>query len=516
MKKFFHIINVLVFFTAAINVNTSQLYAKTKNKWLEIQQKGHNAVVQIFCHNVITDLIIPFRMPEEKSSCSSGFFIKQNNNFFIVTNAHAVGTQKEVYFCLPAAGNRPFKAYVLSIAPERDLALLKPIKKFNHYMQEYFGSIHYLELADSDMVAITDEVLALGYPLGQQGIKGTKGVVSGWHQGLIQTDAPINPGNSGCPLLSRDGKVIGITCSGIPQAQNVGYFIPVNELKLILPALHEHALVKKPFLGILSINATDAMTDFLGNPRPGGCYVVEVIKDSPLYKAGVQSGDMIYEIDGHKLDIYGDMQVDWFFDKVSLIDYVARLAIGQTVNLVLYRNGERKELEVDFDYSQDLPIRHIYPGYDKIDYRVFGGMVIMPLSLNHVAIFEKHAPGLQRYCKLKNQVEPRLIITHIFSNTALHLSRTIAPGVVINKINDKQVKTLEDFDQALSDSITSGYLTLNVVDTITKASDSIPVVLLFEELLKEEITLLQTYHYPLLESTKQLFEKAGYADALNH
>ena len=71
------------------------------------------------------------------------------------------------------------------------------------------------------------------------------------------------------------------------EAQNIGYAIPINDLKIVLPDLYKVKLLRKPFLGILSDNATDNLTDYLGNPAPGGCYVVEIVKGSPLDKAGI-------------------------------------------------------------------------------------------------------------------------------------------------------------------------------------------------------------------------------------
>ena len=88
-------------------------------------------------------------------------------------------------------------------------------------------------------------------------------------------------------------------------------------------------LLRKPFLGVLFNNATDSLTEYLGNPQPGGCYVVEVVPGSTLDKAGIKRGDMIYEINGNRLDIFGEMNVPWAEDKVSLVDYVRAFRLGK-------------------------------------------------------------------------------------------------------------------------------------------------------------------------------------------
>src|SRR3990172_3602858 len=129
--------------------------------------------------------------------------------------------------------------------------------------------------------------------------------------------AAINPGSSGGPLLNVRGEVVGINSSGVTEAQNIGYIIPINDLKVVLADLHKVKLLHKPFLGVLFNNATEEMVEFMGNPLPGGCNVVEVIKGSTLDRAGVESGDMIYEINGHPVDIYGEMKMPFSEDKVS-------------------------------------------------------------------------------------------------------------------------------------------------------------------------------------------------------
>src|SRR5205807_3208889 len=114
-------------------------------------------------------------------------------------------------------------------------------------------------------------VLALGYPLGQQSLKSTNGIVSGREYNMIQISNAINPGSSGGPLLNTRGEVIGINTAGIVDAQNIGYAIAVNDFNIVLPDMKKTRIVRKPFLGVLFNNASAALTEFLGNPVPGGC-----------------------------------------------------------------------------------------------------------------------------------------------------------------------------------------------------------------------------------------------------
>src|SRR5262249_26829670 len=157
-----------------------------------------------------------------------------------------------------------------------DIALLRVKPAGLELIRSVLGGVPYMTFGDSDSIRRSDEVLALGYPLGQQSLKSTTGVISGHEQHMIQISAAINPGSSGGPLLNEAGEVIGINAAGITEAQNVGYAIPVNDLKIVLPDLYKTKLLRKPFLGILYNNASEALTEYLGNPQPGGCYIVEV------------------------------------------------------------------------------------------------------------------------------------------------------------------------------------------------------------------------------------------------
>ena len=475
-----------------------------KSYWRPVQEKIKDTVVQIFSQVAEFDWLQPYRTPNQYSTRGSGFFI--NDQGCIITNAHVIDQALGVWIQIPSLGRRLIGVRVVSICPERDIALLCINNEDLDYVKQNLGSIPFLPLGNSDFIYRADEVLALGYPLGHESLKSTSGVISGREQNYIQTSAPINPGNSGGPLISTAGEVIGINRAGIVEAQNVGYAIPINDLKIVLPDLYKVTLLRKPFLGIQSVNATESLTGYLGNPLPGGCYVVDVVKNSPLAKAGVRAGDMIYEMNGNQLDIYGELKMPWSEDKVSIIDYVSRIAIGQEVSLTVYRNGERQEVVVKFDHSEVLPIRKMYPGYESIDYEIFAGMVVMELTLNHVKLLINQAPGLAKYMDLKYQAESVLVVTHIFPTSQLYRSRTFSAGITLHEINGMPVKTLEDFRVSIGKGRATNYFTINAFDNLSRTSDGVLVVLPFDKIAQEEKLLSQQYHYPLSDHVKNLLE----------
>lgn len=480
--------------------------------WRPVQEQIIDTVAQVFVQAAATDLLQPYKTPTQGGGYGSGFFINEQGDF--ITNAHVVSQAKSVYVQIPSLGKRIIDMEVVGISPERDLALLRITPESLTVIQDELGQVPYLSLGDSDMVLRSDEVLALGYPLGQHSLKSTTGVVSGRERHLIQMSAAINPGSSGGPLLNAKGEVVGINSSGFTEAQNIGYAIPINDLKIVLPDLYKVKILRKPFLGVMFNNATSFLTEYLGNPAPGGTYVVEVVKDSILDRVGVKRGDMIYEINEHKVDVFGEMSASWSEDKISLIDYVSRLSIGENVKLVVYRKGVRKEFTVEFSLSAIPAVHKIYPGYESFDYEVFGGMVVMELTLNHIQLLGEQATGLSKYAELKNQGNPVIIITHIFSNSQLHRSRVISVGTTINEVNGVKIKSLEDYRKAIKKGVGEKFLTILGSDNVSRASDNIFVALPYDKILKEETKISRDNRYPLSDLAQELLRTARLQEAV--
>lgn len=468
-------------------------------QWSDIQSETRDAVVQIFSFIAQFNWLEPYTTPKQGQATGSGFFI--DNDGHIVTNAHVVDEAKALFIQVPSLGKMRFEAKILGVSPERDLALLEVTPQDLAVLKEALGTIKYLEIGNSDNVQRADEIMALGYPLGQQSLKSTTGVVSGFEHinghYFIQIDAPINPGSSGGPSVDRNGVVVGVNSAGIfgGGVQNAGYIVPSNAVRLFLKQL-DHVepnqdgikLLRKPFLGVLFNNATPALVEYLGNPPPGGLYVVETYKGSPLHKAGVQSGDMIYSINNYPIDIFGELDIPWSQDKMSIVDFVGRLMVGDTIDLVVYRDGKRKNVSFSFDQSELAPIRAIYSAYEKIEYETIGGLVVMQLALNHLPLFLQTMPELARYMELKNQLEPALIITHIFPDSVAARTRSLSTGAIISEVNGKPVKTLQEFRSAVRLGAKNKVLTI-------KTSENAFAVLPYEEITRNEQRLADTYYF---------------------
>lgn len=484
---------------------TSQVVEKVvmqHEAWRGVQEKVKDTVVQVFSQVAEIDIRQPYKTPSQYKVAGSAFFI--NDKGYLITNAHVVIQAKSVWIQIPHFGKRIFDTTIVGFAPDYDLALLRVTDEGLAAIKRELGHVPFLSLGDSDLVYRADEVMALGYPLGQESLKSTTGVISGRESNMIQMSAAINPGSSGGPLLNLKGEVVGINTAGVSEAQNVGYIIPINELKIILPTMYKEKLIRRPNLGVFFNNSTDALTEYLHNPAPGGPYIVEVTKNSTLFKAGVQRGDMIYEINGYRVDQYGEMNVPWSEDKISITDYVSRLSLGDKVNIVVYRNGKRKDITATFKQAELTPIRKVYQNFEELDYETCAGMVIMELTINHIAALVNKAPALTFFADAKNQTDPVLVVTHIFPTSYVARTRTISEGTTINEINGQLVHSLADLRQAVKKSVDTGFLTLRVSDNIMRVSDHVFVVLPFERVVAEEQQLAFDYRYPMTSLNKEL------------
>jgi len=268
----------------------------------------------------------------------SGFVITADG--LIVTNYHVVEDTDEVMVRLQG---REYEAKVVGTDPPTDLALLRV---------DVGHPLEYLALGDSDKLRTGDWVMAIGDPLGLDQTV-TVGVVSAKgrqinisnetsFENFIQTDAAINFGNSGGPLINVRGEVIGINSAINWGAENIGFAVPVNTLKQILPQLEESGSVTRGYLGILINDVDFNVAQAFGMKEPHGVLVTQVLPGQPAAKAGIEHGDIILDADGKTVDT-----------SRFLIDYVSAKGPGEKVDLKILRNG--KELSKTVELTERPP-----------------------------------------------------------------------------------------------------------------------------------------------------------------
>ncbi|MFN8204088.1 MAG: trypsin-like peptidase domain-containing protein [Solirubrobacteraceae bacterium] len=266
------------------------------------------------------------QMPSGRAT-GTGFLAR--NSTTIVTNAHVVGSAKTVEVQFGDKG-RTVNARVLGRDVSSDLAVL--------HIPNQSTSARALPIADSDGVRVGDGVVAIGNPFGLSRTA-TAGIVSatGRHitapngfdiDGVIQTDAPINPGNSGGPLLDARGRVIGVnsqiaTASGGGGNVGIGFAVPSNTLRDVVPRLQQGKKINRPFLGVST--TTDAR----------GARVVTVVPSGPADAAGIRVDDVIIGIGGHRITTP---------DEVATA--IGNAKTGDTVEIEIIRGGVHQSIDV--------------------------------------------------------------------------------------------------------------------------------------------------------------------------
>ena len=268
---------------------------------------------------------------QARLSRGTGFVISSDG--YIVTNNHVIDEVDSITVALE--DGTEFDATVVGRDPTTDIALLRV---------ETDQKLFALPLGDSNAVRPGEWVVAIGNPFGL-GHTVTAGIVSAKHrmnitrQGryddFIQTDAAINFGNSGGPLLNLSGQVIGINTAINPRANTIGFAVPINMAKEILPQLRASGHVTRGWLGVVIQHITPELSASFDLEGEEGALVSKVMPGGPAEDAGVERGDVIVEFDGQEIEDWNDLP-----------RAVARTPVGKKVDVVLMRDGKRKRLRV--------------------------------------------------------------------------------------------------------------------------------------------------------------------------
>ncbi len=264
----------------------------------------------------------------------SGFIIRGDG--YILSNNHVVESAKTIKVHLQ--DGRIFEAERIGQDPATDLSLLK--------IDPGAETLPAVPLGDSDRLAIGEWVVAIGNPMGLSHTV-TAGIVSAKgrrevrpddrlrYADFIQTDASINPGNSGGPLFNLRGEVIGINTAINARAQGIGFAVPINMVKTVLPSLRSGGRVERSWLGVQIREVTPELASNNGLDRPRGALVAAVVREGPADKAGLRAGDVIVTFGGKAIDRHDDLP--WL---------ASNAGIGQNVTVDVLRSGRRKVMKI--------------------------------------------------------------------------------------------------------------------------------------------------------------------------
>jgi serine protease Do len=359
----------------------------------------------------------PRRRQQPVTTMGTGFLISADG--YILTNNHMVEDAKEVRIEL--ADGRKFDAEIIGTDPETDVALVKIDSE----------NLPYLELADSDDLKVGEWVLAIGNPLSFSHTV-TAGIVSAKGRSLrladfenfIQTDAAINRGNSGGPLINLDGKVVGINTAiaGATGNIGIGFAIPINMAKYVYEQLREGGSVERGYMGIQFQELTPGEAESYGlDEDTKGVTIVDVVEGSAAAEAKLKKYDVIVELNGEPIESGNEF-----------LNRVAMLKPGSKISIVVMRDGKRKPVTVKL--GKRPPREEIY-GILKPETTEELGFAVRDLS-------EELA---ERY---GYEDEKGVIVTEVDPGSDA-AENGISPGTLVKEVNRKEIRNTKEFNEEI-------------------------------------------------------------------
>ena len=373
-------------------------------------------------------------VPERRLGFATGFIISPDG--YILTNNHVVEDATRLEVTLNDGDK--YEAKVIGADPPIDLALVKIDPKGK--------TLPVLTLGDSDKLRVGQWVVAIGNPLNLE-YTVTAGVVSAKKRRLpigstdaqianfIQTDAAINLGNSGGPLLDVKGRVVGINTaiSRANFAEGIGFALPINEARAAVEQLRESGSVKRGFIGI-TMNPTginDDAREYIGLPDNNGVIVLDVQEDEPAARAGVKRGDVIRRVDGEAVK-----------DNQDLVSRIASRRPGDKVRLDLFRDGKTSTVTVTLGSR---------PGPGELARRGRGGRPEeAPSEEGEVSEATglgvkvgPLTPTLRGRLELPSNVQG-VVVSDVDVNSEA-AERGIDRGMIISSVNDQPIRSVADW-----------------------------------------------------------------------
>jgi len=353
-------------------------------------------------------------------SSGSGFIIEKDGR--ILTNNHVIRDASDITVILN--DKRKFKAKVVGSDPSTDVAVIKINAD---------GDLPTVPLGDSDDVRIGDWAVAIGNALGELSGTLTVGVISGKgrtnlsivggapaYQDFIQTDASINFGNSGGPLLNIHGEAIGINTAINPSGEGIGFAIPINMAKHISGQLIAHGKVTRGWLGIAPQELTPELADSWGLRNVSGVLVASVSQDTPADSAGFHVKDVITEFDGRKV---ADVQ------NFRLL--VADTPVNKKVRVHVLREGQPRDIYVRLG--------------ERPDEKLLGRRNAPPTEILGLSV----EPVTGDFAK-QNDIREKtgVVVTEVTQGTPAD-DAGVTRGDVIKEVNDAKVRDVSDYNAAI-------------------------------------------------------------------
>lgn len=421
------------------------------------------STVRITAHTISRDIFNPKEIDNQNKGVGTGFFI--NRNGYILTCYHVIEDSVTIFINISQNGKRSYRADIVSIYPEMDIAVLK----IRDYKNRY-----YLKLGDSDICEIGSDTVAIGYQLGDDTTKTTKGIISGVKDHLIHTDTTINEGNSGGALLLSNFEVIGINSSKMTgdNVEGIGYSTPINFFKAVQDVMMADGsdnpiVVYRPNLycrfqtlepDASKIICSEYYSKHNLKELIEGYMLIHQYQESPLLKCDqpMKLFDILVEIDGLKVDMYGDVDTDTMMGKINVNDYVLRCSMNTPVPIT-YFSVEKQDMvktTIIFNNKYHYKIRNLFHP-KNIDFVEVAGIIVSELTLDHVISVvngKSHTTminlvHMHTYLLVENREQPKIFISRILPISAHIDNKNLENSElsVIKRINGSYVSTIKEF-----------------------------------------------------------------------
>lgn len=372
--------------------------------------------------------LFPFNLPynsiprraEPSSSLGTGFIISSSG--LIITNAHVIANANRINIKL-VDDNKEYTAKIIGQDKSSDIALIKITTKYK---------LPFASLGSSQSLQVGQWVAAFGNPYGYSHTM-TKGIISAKGREIdelnrfpfLQTDASINKGNSGGPLVNMRGEVIGVNSAIDSRAQGIGFAIPIDNVKSILKELKQYGFVKRGFLGIYMLDLTPALAKKIGSHKKTGALIVEVLKNSPSEKGGLKVYDIITKFNNKPIR-----------SSKNLSKAVGGSASNAKINLTIYRKNKLLQLKVTLEPNpQDLQKNTLKKKIISQKIKIYQA----PYRLGFQLVNGNKQSAKQLRLPYLNQLN-KPVVVGISKHSPAHLAGLTYLDVILD-VNLKKVKT---------------------------------------------------------------------------
>jgi len=412
---------------------------EAKLSYAPIVREASPAVVNIYTKRVVRTRTSPFlndpffsrffdgsSTPRERIERSLGSGVIVRSEGIIVTNHHVIDGADEITVSL--SDRREFEAEVILMDEGTDLAILK--------IEPSGTALSVLEFSNSEDVEVGDLVLAIGNPFGV-GQSVTSGIVSALartqvgdddYQFFIQTDAAVNPGNSGGALVGMDGKLVGINTTIYSRSggsNGIGFAIPVKMVDFVLNETLNDGEIIRPWFGATGQAVSSKIAESLGFDRPGGVLIDNVYPNSPADRGGLTQGDVVVAIDGEEI-----------FDTQGLKYFIGLGKVGGDMTIEVLSGDDRIELVIALETAPEVPPRDVIV--------IEGDNIFEDVRVGNLSPAYAEELGLSMF-------EKGVVILEIDRSSPVRRLNVLRVGDIFDSIDENDVDMVSDLEDILDD-----------------------------------------------------------------